>query len=333
MLYSSRERLTHSQKTLNWIIKLSERLDKDYIYNFTIRSQTQRGATSQTNFLATARDRDYSEEYVSKYINDEQEEKQFTSLLEAICYPSKDKYYSFEEISIQCILKNKGNTKQEGIELSLDDQKHSFDLDIGKTKELVFTIENTVIGDIDQLINVKSSDLNKKIRVSYKVIGDAQVIISGIEVPSQITPDEQFQIIFTVSKNTSTEPKNIVAKLINKDVKKEWQIENLSVDRRFIVNVGKYYLSDEYNEFQLIAEYTNKLGEQKTFQKSFTIKQTDLTFINRAKIKMNKLSMGAVYWIATIIVGSLFAMFLISLIFRRTKPGDNIPIHQGQQLR
>ncbi len=318
----------NGQKTLNRIIRLKSGLDAEYIYNFTIRTATTRGAKSRVNFLSRESAEFYTREYVSGYINDEEEEKRFTSLLEVMCYPSRDKYYSYDDIKVYCILKNKGNTIQRGIELSIGEQVHKLDLDIGKEKEYVFQIPNEIIGDIDLLVNVRSSDLNKKMKVSYKVIGDAQVEISQLDYPEKIDPDQDFQIIFMVEKNTSTEPTDIVAKLNNKDISKRWDIENLSVNRRFIVNVNSYYLSDEYNEFTLQVEYKNRLGESRIYQKSFTIRQPDMTITDKIKVSANKLSKEAVYWIVTIVIGLLVALFLISLIFRRS-PKEDLPIQGG----
>jgi transglutaminase-like putative cysteine protease len=318
----------NSEKTISRVIQLDRDLDEGYIYNFTIKAETSRRAQSRVSFLSRSDARYYAEEEVSSYINDEEEEKEFTSLLEVMCYPSRDRYYSYDEIDVHCLLNNQGNTVQEGIEISIGEQVHKFDLGIGNEKELTFRVANDIMGDIDLLVNVKSRDLNRKLKVSYKVIGDAQVEISQLEYPEKIAPDQKFQIVFMVEKNTSTEPADIIARLRNKDLSKEWDIDNLSVNRRFIVNVGRYYLSEEYNDFQLTVEYRNRQGDKKVYQKSFTITQPDLTMIDRVKIAGNKLTLDAVYWIGGIILGLFFALLLISLIFRRS-PKEDIPVQEG----
>src|SRR3989338_3807312 len=134
--------LPKESKKLYWVLKVDEGLDRNSIYTMPILISTYNNITSDIDFRTSGKEIVYSQEEIESLINQKEEEKQKVYSTEILlgCNASKNEFYTYENESMQCRIRNLGNVYVEGLQICLRDDCRIESIGISQEKEFVFGI-------------------------------------------------------------------------------------------------------------------------------------------------------------------------------------------------
>ncbi len=157
------------KRTFFWVIKVNEGLDPGYVYTLPFMIHTERNVSATGEFTS---DRDsivYNKEDTDTYISarQEEEEKVYSKEVDLLC--AVETVYTDEPESLNCVLKNRGNTVLEGISLCLKQSCETIRLEIGQEKIVSFPLLYSEEGTYSVTVTAKSNDISKSSTTQFEV--------------------------------------------------------------------------------------------------------------------------------------------------------------------
>lgn len=339
--------LPKQTKKVFWVVKVNDNLDNDYVYTYTIQITSPKANSAETLFSSSIRDQNYNLGYIQSILlqYDEENLKTYSRSIEMNCTISEqghyigyhNGYYTGENIPIKCTLRNDGNTQLKSISVCYQNICSSLDLGISEQKSADFTSSFDITGPKSMVITAKSPEITKSSSVDVEILDNPNINITDIRVRTDVVTDvitdagvsekieygKQYNLEFTVKKESISFPENTVLTLQSPVDSKQWNLGNLSQDRQFFVAFDSGQLNDGENNFSLILDYTDGLGRKYSFQKSISVKVSDPSFFQNISLKMNRY-LGFLSKPMNIIIASIGAIIILAILFyavgNRTKP-------------
>ncbi len=306
-----------------WIIKLDEGLRKNYIYNFTIKAYTVRNASDTVNIISSGDYKTYSLQEIRDQIDQSKEEetKRYSRNIDMEC-SSGDVYYAGESVRISCTLANTGNVALTGLSVCIKDDCRVMDLYINEKKDLEFDMAFNVPGPQDVGVIARNVNVTKTANVQFLIWDRPQVLIEDLKYPDTSKLSDNFSIGFRLSPKTASIPKDVKVRLSGRSFDKEWSIDRLDQDRKYVLNVEKDTLTEEENHFNLAVSYSDDLGRLYSESVEFAISLKDITLQDRAIMIMNQIGRDIQNDVLVVSLSVFFAAIVVGLIFRTKRRRD-----------
>jgi len=325
--------LPKQTKKVFWVVKVNDNLDNGYVYTYKIQITSPKANPAETSFSSSIRDQNYDLGYIQSILSQYSEEnlKTYSHSIEMNCtIPEQghynryyNEYYAGENIPIKCTLRNDGNTQLKSISVCYQNSCSSLDLGISEQKSVDFTSSFDITGPKSMVITAKSPEIFKSSSMDVEILDEPSVIVTDASVPENIEYGKQYNLEFTVKKESVSIPENTVLTLQSPVDSKQWNLGNLSQDRQFFVAFDSGQLNDGENNFSLILDYTDGLERKYSFQKSISVKVSDPSFFQNISLKMNRY-LGFLSKPMNLIIASIGVIIILAILFyavgNKTKP-------------
>ena len=211
-------------KETYWIVKVSENLDSNYEYTFPSIIYTEKNISVTDSFQAVSGEKRYSESEIED-LTVVDERKTYSRKVTFDCnYPEETKQK--QEIIVNCIIKNSGNTNLQELNFCLDETCKIINLPINQEDQLDITVIPEEIGWKKIKISAINELVEKKDSLEYVVLDDPLIEV-GIIHPETITYGEDLEIKINLQKDSFSTPKEIIVLLNGLGMENRWEIDQL----------------------------------------------------------------------------------------------------------
>ncbi len=302
----------YERKKIYWIAKVSN-LNKAYTYTFPVAVKTINNISSETSFASDIRAKSTSLQDVQKIASliDEEGEKTYSGNVDLICDSAKLEYYNYEDIRLDCRVKNTGNVYLENLKLCHENDCENFNLGISQTKGKTFKIVK--VGQVTLQNNLVS-----KSKIPEIIIKDEpKISIEIVEKPEQVFYDKNFTVSFLIKKESGSNPKNILVLFDLNGVQRKWNFDEIRGDRQFILSFQGRQLEFGENNFKIDAFYLNDLGKKYSNSEGFEVNFTNVTITQRIVLMLNSLgNMGSKSLIMLSVFAAVLFVLAILIVFK-----------------
>ncbi len=315
----------HEEKLIYYTLKLSNNLDKNYVYTFDISARAA-GAEAEKKFSASEDYTYYSLDDVREYINDKKTEsrKKYSKSITMKC--SAEKNYVVNSIAkMSCLLKNTGNMPIVNMTICVENSADNVSLckatvlNINSEKSEEFNISLSRPGQNDLTITAKAKGVLKKEHLRLNVFEKAEIDIENISYKRFVSFDKESQINITIKNLNKAPIKSATVTLIGKDIKKDWSIDNIDDRQKIIINIGKNTLWAEENNFTILLNYYDSQGKHYLKKETIIVHLKDITAGQRITLWLNYLTNDIKQIFVMLVIAVFFAGFTIGIIFYQRK--------------
>jgi len=280
----------NEKKSVFWIVKLTEDLQKNFIYTFPIKVGTIKGSEKSIEFKSKNRDITYSFDEINNVLNQkkEEEEKVYSRDVEIDCNIAQKEFYAYEKALVKCKIKNIGNTVLKNLNVCFESDCTKTNLGIVQEKNFNYTVEKSITGNQESIFKVKSPDVSKAGYVEFNVLDKPEIKIIDIGAPDNVEYEDAFKIEFLLSKASSSNPKNIEITITQNNFEKTWNLKELSEDRKFIINLLSKNLKKGINEFTIVVKYEDGNGKPYQTKETFSVELINVTIIQNVLLVLNQ---------------------------------------------
>jgi len=283
----------NEKKSVFWTAKLTENLDKNYIYTLPVTIGTIKGSVKSTSFKSKRGDITYSFEEINNILNqkEEEEEKIYSKDVEIDCSIDRKEFYAYESALAQCKIKNVGNTVLNNLNVCFESECTKTNLWIVQEKSFNYTVGKSVAGKQESALTVKSSGVSKVEYIEFNVLDKPEIKITDIKIPDNVEYEDTFKIEFLLSKVSSSNPVNIKITLSQNNFEKTWNLNELSSDRKFIINSLGNNLKKGTNNFNIIVKYEDRNERAYETKETFSINLTNVTIVQNILLVFNQFAL------------------------------------------
>ena len=150
------------------------------------------------------------------------------------------------------------------------------------------SVEKSVTGQQESIFKVKNFDVSKAEYIEYNVLDKPEIKINEIEFPNEVEYNDQFKISFLLSKESNSVPENVEITLFQNRFEKTWSVNELSENRKLIVNLVGKNLKKGINEFNIIVKYEDGNGRNYETKETFLVNLTNVTIIQNILLAFNQ---------------------------------------------
>ncbi len=202
------------------------------------------------------------------------------------CSTEKDDFFVYETISYRCNLKNLGNIVLENLAVCLDENCKTTNLGIGQTDSVDFEKKYEEVGEKELLVSAKNDLVTRYDNEYIKIKDEAKIEIVDINHPQDVRYSEEFEISFLVERKSQSIPESVNIKISSSGFSKEWFLNAMDANQKFIVKVKGNNLEEGTNEVRIHVDYKDELGKETVLDKTFHIKLVNTTFFQKIMIKL-----------------------------------------------
>ena len=109
-----------------------------------------------------------------------------------------------------------------------------------------------------------------------------------IEYPDEVEYKDNFKISFLLSQESKSIPKNIEITLFQNNFKKTWTLEELSADRKLVINLLGKDLKKGVNEFNIIVKYEDGNGRPYETKEMFFVELINVKLFQNVVLVFNQ---------------------------------------------
>ena len=272
------------RKQLFWIAEVASNLQPGFIYTFPLVASTTRNTTYDTDFEVQEDFLKLTKQQAQRIINDaaKEEEKTLSREITIICNPTTTSFYANDQIPINCNIKNNGNTPLNDLNVCMDTTCKTSNVPIAKSVASEFTFSSDTAGTQEVVITASNAHIFKRTSLELEVLDPPAITIKDIDIPSEVSYDEEFKITFTLEKTSISKPQEVLIQIL--PLKHQWTLDQLQQDRRFSLLLKGKNLKSGANRLELKATF-NDFNEN-TFEvtKHAEISLANLSALQRIKL-------------------------------------------------
>ncbi len=291
--------LPNEEKIVYWSVKISDNLNRNYIYTMPAHVYSVTNVSSQAAYGSTAKDPVYSLDDIQSLMTDDSSDESTADKNEQLgrydfdikCKAAKEQYYSDEEVAITCTLRNTGNFIADNLNVCLKENCKELSLVIGQAKDAEFSInyakdlKDEMPGKKDLIVKAKHEKVSKAASAVFELIPLPKVEIKELYYPAALEFGRTFVVNFTMEP--SSPAKNAVLVIKNEYMAQEWKLDDLNESRRFSITLNSNSLTLKPNLFKIILTYNDNLGKEYTALEEFIINLENVTFGQKLQIWLN----------------------------------------------
>ena len=251
-------------KSIYFTAQVQDDLNEDFEYSASLEAKDSFGNLASSNIFLGGDYEILSLKEINEKIKNlaKRETKIISTSLNLECQTEKERYYSDEEINIECKIKNNGNVLLKNINTCLKNKCNLIDLRIGEEEIINFVSNNAkeieIITETDQIIRREKLDV--------EIIQVPDLFVSGI-THQNVNYIEEIDFGFTLNSNFKAYNVNIKVNKRNIDIK------DLEGSKDIILKLkGKNLV----NGLNIKAVYYDIIGNKYEKDFSFEIKVEEL---------------------------------------------------------
>lgn len=277
------------KKKVFWLVKISDDLDKGFIYTLPISAYSSRNRTGKSLIGSNLKARIYNKEEMQTYIDEktEEEQKSYSKDISLAC-EAKERIFLGDKLDINCELANEGNVYLKNLKVCLKERCETFDLGISKSWRISFDLDTDGAGEKDYTIKASSPDVSKTEHLTVMVFDKPNIEITNLEYADKINFGEALKLKFTLSKTSLSNPLNTQLMITRAKVTNKWDVGELKEDQEFAINFESVNMARE-NEFEIKIDYEDENGNRFETEKSISVEVVAEGFIDKLKMWLNKL--------------------------------------------
>jgi len=300
--------LPNEKGRLYWILKVEKNLDEESVYTMPIVAVV-RGVNSTASFKASTKGIDFLYDDANRLLEDKKEEdsKHYSANMSLECIAESYEFYSYENKSALCSLRNLGNVFLEKMIICVNSNCTPRDLGISQKVNLTFNLPSKE-GKNVIAVSAKNDMATKNLHFSYNVLDKPEIKINEIDYPVNVSFDKRFNISFILERNSSSLPKNIKVLFSNNNAIFPENVGELESKKLIIIEFDGGTLKEGSNMLNLSVFYED--GNKKEYYSSIQIymKLNELTLFQKLKSGILRTSAG----IKKININFLVIMFAVS---------------------
>lgn len=319
------------EKNVFWIVKVSEDLDSDFIYTFPFIVGSLRNATTRTSFNSESKDIIFSLDEIENILKNkiEEEEKKYSREIDLNCSINKEEFYVYEDALVKCDLKNIGNIFLEDLEVCFEAECEKFDLGIMQDKKINFSVNYSKAGERDMPVKARNNQVTKFNYIKFNVLDEPKIKISNLEFPESVLFDDKYKVVFILGKESYSNPVDIEVIFEYNNIKKIWDVNELSEDNKYEINLQGSDLNVGRNKFKILVNYKDKNNREYKTEQEFYIELVNVTLWQRVLIFFNNIEkfisgLSLRSLVGILFVASFMFVFVVLYVFRRSKKNRSL---------
>jgi len=172
--------------------------DRGYIYTSLIEINNFFGKSYNETIKYSDEYSLFSKEDALNYINGfvVVSEKDYTKQARLIC--NKTKFYTYEEVSLNCVIENRGNSVLNNLNICLLQECHNLNLNILEKKQISFKPKLN-LGENNFEININSLDISAKQPIKLKLLGEPVFNVYSSKYDSIVNYTGNYEIILRIN--------------------------------------------------------------------------------------------------------------------------------------
>ncbi|MFH1642264.1 MAG: transglutaminase-like domain-containing protein [Nanoarchaeota archaeon] len=276
----------YEEKKVYWTVKISDLLQKNFIYTFPLTVYSLENITDSAYFTSSRSDFLYNLKEIESILSlkDQKEEKELSKNVDLDCSINKPSLYEYETAIIACAIKNTGTTLLSGVNICLKNDCEKMALGIGEEKQSEFNFAPEKAGEQELLIEVKNADVLQNQFLKVNVKDTPSITLSELEYPEFVSFKEEYIVSFILNKNSVSIAKNIIVELKESGFTKTWTLSELTNNKKFIINLKGKDLGTGKNTMEILVKYYDSNDNEYETSDSFSIQLNKISFIERLQI-------------------------------------------------
>ncbi len=293
----------YENKTVYWIMKVEDGLDSSLLYRFPIKIISSRNATADTEFSSYHEHTVISLERIENILSQrkEEEEKRYSMDVSMECRTDKETIYAGDDAYVLCWLKNTGNTILSNVSICMDKGCIYHDISINQEAEARFLLESMITGKQQKTVTAGNNDISKLAIVEYDILDKPLIRISNISYPKSIGYNKNFNLNFTLIKESRSIPENVSVNIRAEGMEKSWDIEKLEADQEFVINMNSKMLDIGSNRISISIEYHDAKGRDYSGEQDALIELSDVSLAQSILIKINSIARRISFYVQGIL--------------------------------
>ena len=273
------------KKKVLWELRISENLNRNYVYTFPVSLVMLGNNSYSANFGASANGIVYSFEDIDDYMNSfvKEEKKSYSRNVDFNCSIDKNEFYEDEKANIVCHVRNTGNAFLKDLSLCMMKSCRGFELGISREYNASFAVSEKQ-GSYDVPIYIENNDILKSSNVKFVVLDKPNIKVENIIYPREVRYDESFDVSFLLNKSSVSEPQKVNVRLNYGSEFKEWTFSHVAEDRNIVVTFKPKTLLKNKNMLKVVVSYEDYRGNKYATEKDFEIVITNISFWNRIEM-------------------------------------------------
>ncbi len=272
----------NEEKKVTWIVKVSDNLERGYMYTFPFVIGSLRNVSSELRFDVIEDGKKFSLEGIENLVKEKEEEKSYSGDVELICSTDKGGIYEYESSIVKCDVKNVGNVYLEELNVCLGEDCKELSLGITQEEQASFDFKPKEIGMQEIVVKASNGDVSKSSFVDITVYDNPAIEINDIVHPEEVSYTDMYEISFILNKKSIFSPHNISIGI--EPVGKEWKLNQLNEDRKFVLKMYGNELRTGENNFKVVIGYKDKRGKSYEIFKDFNIRLVNVNVFQRIAI-------------------------------------------------
>jgi len=267
-------------KKVYWIVKLTEELEKNYIYTLPITVYSLRNISSESSFESRSNDLVISKQTIDTLLEDKTEEKLkvYSRKVDLKCNSDKGNYYIDESILVDCSIKNTGNIFLNNIKICLENNCKILNLGISQEKNINFSTKPEGLGKKQIAVKAKNDHVSKTFYLDYNILDYPNITISDLSYPDEVLFNKDYSVSFMLNKSSSSIPKNIEVIILQNSFPEKWPLRDLDKNKIFDISLNSKTLREGKNDFEIIVNYEDNKSRVYETKNNFTITLAKLSF-------------------------------------------------------
>ena len=270
------------EKRINWIVRVSDNLEGGYVYTFPFMISSLTNTSSEARFDVKEEGKIFSLEGIEELLSESKEEKSYSGDLELNCKSEKEGIYEYESTIVECNIKNIGNVYLEDLNICLAQNCRKIDLGINREEGVSFNFEPKDVGMQEVLVKASNAEVSESAFFDVTVYDQPSIEITELAYPESVEYKDGYDVSFILDKKSKFAPYNISIRI--EPVNKEWEINQLNENRRFVLKMYGSELNVGENNFKVFIEYEDKNGKNYETSKEFIINLVNVNALQRVII-------------------------------------------------
>ena len=314
--------LPKEKKSVYWLLKVTDDLERNFIYTFPVSVNSLRNSSSELIFKASEKDIVYSLEEMQEILGQKEEEtkKAYSRNVDLNCNIDKNEFYEYEGALMTCNVKNTGNVFLKDLNVCYSECE-KIDLGIGRETVIDFIVKEKS-GKKDIIVKAGNSDVSKTTNVEFNVLDEPLINIINIKNPDEASFEDVFEIEFELDKASKSNPTDVDIDFKQNSFAEAWTVKELFESRKFVIKLDGKSLKEGKNSFNILVKYKDGNNRDYENNASFDIHLVNLTLLQKAQIaffQLNKSLENMTVRTAILLmagIGSIFVL-VVMYVFRK----------------
>lgn len=244
------------KKKIYWMIKLNNDMSRGYFYTYPILVYNSLNQTSRATMTSREDYNMLSKEYLQEISKPDNVSATYNQYITFRCDAPSSVFLN-DTVVTNCTIDNKADRPFDMDICFMSNCENRF---IGiQMISLSFNTTMNAIGINNLIAKLSADGVQKTSFANIEVKDRPRVIINDIDAPEEVFFNERFTISFDVEKTSYTNPNNVSVKIIGPTMTSEWRLEELTGERKFVLNTDGRSLKPKQNDFRITVEYDDGL--------------------------------------------------------------------------